>query len=168
MMSDKDTANLIEIIKNGLESETNATSLTRKDIYEIRKKLNEIEEQIEKQENLMYATVSYSPDLTEGRCYYSIVTIPISFKTNDEFRKQYMSENVAKAIENIVLNGGRKYETIMGSIQYMETVKSYVSREKPNYETKLLDVLYFEDLPRSDYELEDYLKKYLKAQGVDY
>lgn len=167
-MKDKNIASLAEIINNALEFTPDSINLTKKDIYELRKKLNEIEEQIEKQENLMYATVSYNPDLTEGRCYYSIITIPISFETDDEFRKEYMSENIAKAIENIVLNGSRKYETIMGSIQYMETVKSYVDTEKPNFETKLLDVLYFEDLPRSDYELEEYLKKYLKEQGVEY
>lgn len=167
-MKEKDITNLEEIISNALDYRPNNINLTKRDIYEIRKKLNEIEEQIEKQENLMYAIVSYNPDLTEGRCYYSIITIPISFKTSDEFRKQYMSENIAYAVQNIILKGKRKYETIMGSIQYMETVKSYVSREKPSYETKLLDILYFEDLPRSDYELEEYLEKYLKAQEVDY
>ena len=167
-MKDKNIASLAEIINSALEFTPDSINLTKKDIYELQKKLNEIKEQIEKQENLMYATVSYNPDLTEGRCYYSIITIPISFETDDEFRKEYMSENIAYAVQNIVLNGRRKYETIMGSIQYMETVKSHVDTEKPNFETKLLDVLYFEDLPRSDYELEEYLKKYLNKQGIKY
>lgn len=114
----------------------------------------------------MYITVSYNPDLTEGRCYYGRITIPISFDNDNEFRKQYLSENIANAIENIVLNGGRKYEGIMGSTQYMETVKSYVDTEKPNFETKFLDTLYFEDLPRSDYDLEDCLKEYLEKQSI--
>lgn len=167
-MKDKDIASLSEIINNALKYTPDSINLTKKDIYKIRKKLNELEEQIEKQENLMYVTVSYNPDLNEGCCYYRIITIPISFKTNDEFRKQYMSENIAYAIENIILIGKKKYEAIMGTIEYMETVKSHVDTEKPNFETKLLDVIYFENLPEREYDLEKYLKKYLKEQGVEY
>lgn len=167
-MAEKDIINLTEIIKSGLESKDNTINLTKKDIQEIRKKLNEIEKQIEKRENLMYVTVSYNPDLNEGKCYYGRITIPISFNSDNEFRKQYLSENIANAVENIILNGGKKYEGIMSSTQYMETVKSFVDIEKPSFETKLLNILYFENLPSFDYSLEEYLKEYLQNQEVSY
>lgn len=116
----------------------------------------------------MYVTVSYNPDLTEDKCYYGRITIPISFNSDNEFRKQYLSENIANAVENIILNGGKKYEGIMNSTQYMETVKSFVDIEKPSFETKLLNILYFENLPSFDYSLEEYLKEYLQNQEVSY
>lgn len=140
--------------------------LTRGKVELISEYLDTLKEALVDWEDLIYIIVRYNPDLEEGKGYLSTVAIPFKCDVADDELRYYKASCLAKAIVNVMTGRYKKYQWVDDATQYLATVVTEVTETNPSADFEMLSKIDYKDLPSNGKELEDYIAKYLREEGV--